>query len=235
MQGIDYLYEPSEDELLPPSCVLYLPGVPAGGSKILDKSRFGNHGIISGAAWTRLPSGFSSLLFNGSSDKVTITTHTGFPLGTALTILVWAKTSAHAADIGQMFCNVDETLFSGFMIRIQSGYLAGFINDGGWKYLFSTAIYNDGIWHQFAMEGQNGQKIKGYVDTVEIGYTNQDTIGTMAVGDTTLYLGRRHDGADQWFNGSIAFPLRVINGTLTPRQRVNYYNRECYLFGRSPK
>jgi len=46
-------------------CVLYLSGLPNSGSKIHDRSPYGNHGAITGATWQRLPSGLWCLSFDG--------------------------------------------------------------------------------------------------------------------------------------------------------------------------
>ena len=48
-----------KDELVfnPPElgCVLYLPGLPGGGSRIHDRSPYANNGTVAGATWRHLP------------------------------------------------------------------------------------------------------------------------------------------------------------------------------------
>ena len=62
------------DELIfdPPELgsVLYLTGLPCGGSKIYDRSPYGNHGTITGATWKRLPSGLWYLDLDALDDYV---------------------------------------------------------------------------------------------------------------------------------------------------------------------
>ena len=56
----------------PFDCVLYLPGLPGGSSTIHDRSPWGNHGSITGAAWKRLSNGLWYLSFDGSDDYAAI-------------------------------------------------------------------------------------------------------------------------------------------------------------------
>ncbi len=49
--------------------VLYLPGLPGGGSKIFDRSPYGNNGTIVGATWARNAQGVWELSF-GTTDEV---------------------------------------------------------------------------------------------------------------------------------------------------------------------
>ena len=51
-------------------CVLCLPGLPGAGSKIYDRSPYGNVGTIVGANWVRLPGGLWCLNFDGADDHV---------------------------------------------------------------------------------------------------------------------------------------------------------------------
>jgi hypothetical protein len=81
--GIDkLLFEPPEL-----GCVLCLPGLPSGGNKIHDRSPYGNHGTITGATWTRTPSGLWCLSFDGVDDYVDF----GYNLNltSALTVVFW--------------------------------------------------------------------------------------------------------------------------------------------------
>ena len=83
------VFEPPE-----PGCVLYLPGLPGGGGKIYDKSSYGNHGTITGAAWKRLPTGLWCLSFDGSDDYVNCGNSESLSIPDAITIKAWVKSSS---------------------------------------------------------------------------------------------------------------------------------------------
>ena len=51
-----------------PDSVLSLPGLPGGGSKIYDRSSYGNNVTVMGATWKVLPSGLWHLYFDGTDD-----------------------------------------------------------------------------------------------------------------------------------------------------------------------
>ncbi|MDP2731407.1 MAG: hypothetical protein Q8O55_13160 [Dehalococcoidales bacterium] len=50
--------------------LLYLPGLPGGGSRIHDRSSYGNHGTLIGATWVKTPGGLWCLNFDGSDDYI---------------------------------------------------------------------------------------------------------------------------------------------------------------------
>ena len=56
----------------PFDCVLYLSGLPGGGSSIHDRSPWGNHGSITGAVWKKLSNGLWHPGFDGSDDYISI-------------------------------------------------------------------------------------------------------------------------------------------------------------------
>jgi len=67
----------------PDRAVLWYPGLPGGGTKIYDRSiKRANNGTITGALWTRLPSGLWVLDYDGTDDKVTFATP--YPISTLL-------------------------------------------------------------------------------------------------------------------------------------------------------
>jgi len=76
-----------------PAAVLHMTGYPGRGNKIFDLSRYCNHGTITGAAWTRLPSGLWCLAFDGTDDKITVPDAASIRLGTTFTIEMWIRSS----------------------------------------------------------------------------------------------------------------------------------------------
>jgi len=74
----------------PFDCVLYLPGLPGGSSIIHDRSPWGNHGTITGAAWKRLSNGLWYLSFDGSDDYASIADKDSLDFGGgSFTVKLW--------------------------------------------------------------------------------------------------------------------------------------------------
>jgi len=63
----EFLYEPPEI-----GTVLYMTGLPGGGSTIYDRSPYGSHGTIVGATWVR-EGGLWGLSYDGTNDYVEAT------------------------------------------------------------------------------------------------------------------------------------------------------------------
>ena len=82
---------------------LSLRGLPGGGSKIYDRSQYGNHGTITGAIWEKLPSELWGLSFDGSDDIVTVASADCLNFGdSSFTLLLWVKkTRTYGGLIGK--------------------------------------------------------------------------------------------------------------------------------------
>ncbi len=80
-----------------PGCVLCLTGLPGGGSKLYDRSPYGNLGTITGATWQRLPSGLWYLDFDGSDDGINCGNPASLQLST-ITWELWVKPKAQTAN-----------------------------------------------------------------------------------------------------------------------------------------
>jgi len=80
------LFEPPEI-----GCVLSLTGLPGGGSRIYDRSPYGNIGTITGATWKRLPSGLWCLSLDGNDDSIGIPNVASLQVTGDMTILAWVN------------------------------------------------------------------------------------------------------------------------------------------------
>ena len=79
---------------------LSLRGLPGGGSKIYDRSQYGNHGTITGATWEKLPSGLWYLSFDGSDDIVTVANANCLNFGdSSFTLLLWVQEAEAYGDL----------------------------------------------------------------------------------------------------------------------------------------
>jgi len=72
-------------------CVLSLPEFPGGGSRIYDRSPYGNIGTITGAGWQRLPGGLWCLSFDGTDDYVNCGNKSSLDITGAITLETWVK------------------------------------------------------------------------------------------------------------------------------------------------
>ena len=93
----------------PIGCVLDLVGLPGGGNKIYDRSPYGNHGLITGAVWKRLPSGLWYLEFDGSDDRVSGSLSI---TGTQMAISIWLNLTELAGTRRMIYLGACEVGFS---------------------------------------------------------------------------------------------------------------------------
>lgn len=82
----DLVFNPPE-----PGCVLGIAGLPGRGTKIYDRSPYGNQGTVTGAGWVRLSGGLWALSFDGIDDNVSISDWDNDRLGSNYTIEQWVK------------------------------------------------------------------------------------------------------------------------------------------------
>ena len=111
-------------------CVLYIPGLPGGNTKIYDRSPYGNHGAITGATWVRLPSGLWCLSFDGSDDYVGCGSGSSLDITGALTMEVWIYATAFTAGYPCIMAkrindNIQYQLFLGTNDKLRLGGTAG--------------------------------------------------------------------------------------------------------------
>lgn len=132
----------------PADCVLYLPGLPGTGSVIKDYSGQDNDGTITGATWTRLPSGLWGLSFNGSGNKVTITSAASlnFDNGGDFTWEAWVSLTQYPPDKGAHENLLYKSGLYDITFRTEGvgyGVIAFAFNDNGTLYYFGKRIEFD--------------------------------------------------------------------------------------------
>lgn len=223
--------------------VLYLPGLPGGGSSIYDRSPYGNTGTITGATWVRLPSGLWCLSFDGS-DFVSIPVKTEITSLALGTIVIWVYQESIADD--------DEAII-GITDAGDASSLLGFdLNTVGADKRLRVLSRNDGVysvlaagstdvientWYQIVFQ-QTGKGYEAYVNA------NQETLSLIvgAVANTdwisyvqdvdTIRIGARvRSGGTVYFGpGKLALP-RFANRPFSALEVQNLYNREKHLLG----
>ena len=224
-RDIDRLvFEPPE-----PGCVMYLPGLPGGGSKIYDRSPYGNIGAIAGAVWKRLPGGLWYLSFDGTDDVVDCGTAASLNVGTGdFAVEQWVKPTAGSGAQGVVYKR-DGT---GFFLRADpdaSIYIYFYLAEGG---SYRDARYTasnpwDGGWHHLV-----GQRKS---DETYIIFDGTDITNSRAGSGTNLNLDVAaplkigYDGSG-YFDGGIVL-VRLYRRALSDFEIRNHFNREKHLFG----
>jgi len=213
-------------------CVLFLSGLPGSGSKIYDRSPYGNIGTITGATWKRLPSGLWYLYFDGTDDYVTITFPSAISFGD-LTIEIWVYPSTPtgsqpyvgiADDLSKIEPNTNDQVLN---FAVWGGKWHTNMKDGGaWQGALETATPTpDSAWHLYALTGIVGKSRILYLDGVEIASdATFTTLGSME----GLRVGGEMFGEDS--NSQIAL-LRIYNYGRSALQIQKSFNREKHLFG----
>lgn len=214
------------DELVfsPPElgCVLYLPGPSGGGSKIYDRSPYGNHGTITGATWKRLPGGLWYLDYDGSDDYTecgTILTS----VQTELTVLGWFNPDTVTSDDGMLRIGINTANGKLVLVVYNNGINAGIngaYNDVGF-------VITANMWRHFALQYKapalnlfiNGklEATNGAVET---------SIDFSASNDGVLNIGRYN----LRYDGSVAL-VEVSLYALSALEIQNHFHREKRLFG----
>ncbi len=205
-------------------CVLSLPGLPGGGSKLYDRSPYGNHGSITGATWVRLPSGLWCLSFDGVDDYINCGNGKSFDVEYG-SILVWVN-SNDLSDSNTIFHKPGTLLRE---IYIQA---AGFrwmltVQTGTIDWSLSTAVAVD-TWY-FVAFTWDGTTARIFKNGAEIG-TNTNQSGAALTNTNILYIGYRHLYSDRPFSGYVALP-RICNKVFSGLEIANCFNREKHLFG----
>lgn len=216
-----------EKQMYPPSAdsVLYLPGYPPLGATIRDFSGQGNHGTITGATWTRLPSGLWVLDFDGNDDYVgcgAVTT-----LGER-TFEFWLKTPHTVANGGFLgFAS-----FGGIGFGSVGATPLLFLSGSNYQYFVDvSALYYNNNWHfwQLYIAGSGQNEIDNCSLTIDGNTIGKGEKLKTAAPDawTTFVIGSMLYGK---IDGVFA-----LERVYTRDQRAmasSIYNRERHLFGR---
>ncbi len=220
----DLIFNPPQS-----GCVLYLAGLPGGGSSIHDRSPHGNHGTITGATWKRTAGGLWHLDFDGSDDYVSGST-SGFPLGAAIrTALVWIKiTGASQQGGGNFFgygSGAPQANFCLFesIVDANTSYLR-FVSKSGDEDPQNPPNLNDGQWHLVGMT-YDGSDLTGFVDGVA-NFTATRALNTIT--------GTWKIGMSTWNSNDLAgctALTRLIPLCYSEFQFKRIFDREKSLFG----
>ena len=221
------------DELVfnPPELggVLYLPGPSGGGSKIYDRSPYGNAGTITGATWTRLPSGLWVLSFDGVDDYVDCGDRASLDTADAITIMAWAKPTDVVGTKVIAARRIQPDVENPFYFALLGDKLNfAFYVGGVWKgNVAGVDTLSAGLFSHLAVTYNRAQYIY-YINGIE-DVARNETAAMPTGTDVKLMLGN-YDGGAQRFSGYIAL-LYIYNRALSALEIQNHFNQEKRLFG----
>jgi len=225
---------------VPEGCVLWLAMDECQGIDVVDKSKFRNDGVITGAEWVP-QNGSCALSFDGYLDYVTITDSASLSVLSALTIEIWVKTTSTTPymTFASKYYHPDkrewvlqETYENGIKFIIWDH------NAGGHRGGYSVSNISDGIWHHIVAtwNGNTNNPNTGitiYVDGEAQSYIDQSDGTFVAINDTTrdVLIGGQGNLPARDFNGHISL-FRIYDYALSLDEIVNHYQEEGHLFGK---
>lgn len=220
------------DELVfgPPElgCVLYIPGLPGGGSKIYDRSPYVNIGTITGATWVRIPSGLWCLYFDGSDDEIDCGNDSSLNLTTTFSLCFWMIADVLTSPSRRIISKME--LAGNWQYDIQPAYFIVTPNGSTLVRRTCAVETRSTTWKHIVgvFDGPNA-RLDYFVNGV---LQNGELFGTIPAAtqstNVKVYIGRRPGG--DFFKGSIALP-RVLSNALSAGEVYAQFNREKHLFG----
>lgn len=215
-------------------CVLSLTGLPGGGSKIYDRSHYGNVGTIVGAAWQRLPSGLWCLNFDGNDDYVDCGNAASLTnISGQLTFMAWIKASTSWINYKSLVGKWESGDLAWIVHQCNGGLLRFAVSADGTTNNWSrwdtpTGEFALDTYYQIAVTFLAGE---GYVykNGTDLGITPV-VVGTVDHIHTASSATKIGSHQTCYFKGVIALP-RVYNRALSALEIQNHFNDEKHLFG----
>lgn len=215
----------------PIGCVLHLVGLPGGGSKIYDRSPYGNIGTITGATWRRSPSGLWLLDFDGSDDYVDCGNGAALAITEQLTMLVWLYRTGKVTNqhIIMKAKTADNPCY-GLFWEWYSEKIALALDVGGYAIRGFTVALALNTWH-FVAVTYDGSFAKIYSEgNLDDSSSLSGSIASISDANVILGSGVQTQWGNNWYEGYMALP-RIYNRALSALEIQNSFNREKHLFG----
>jgi len=194
-----------------PGCALYLPGIPGGGSKIYDRSQYGNNGTITGAAWKRSDGGCWYLDFDGVDDVVNIADPVSlYPS----TIKLWVRIDNKSNVDVICYLNNSGDVHMAFGTH-GDGLLTHDRHIGG-----DPLFVINGRWHHFVLAFSAADNGRIYIDGVNRTSDRDNAWGEQG---TVSQIGARNSVAN--FDGGVAL-FHVSRSLWTAMDATENFNKE---------
>lgn len=226
------IFEPPEI-----GCVLYMPGLPGGGSKIYDRSPYANIGTIVGPTWVRTPGGLWALSFDAAvDDYVSLASNLTKAL-TAVTALFWInpndKSTTHSL-IGDYTSTTDVSMVCQVIdVAATTTWKLGFYTKGedsaANSLLGTTTTLSYGKWYLWGATWNGARKVV-YINGVSDGIVERVDASLESTVTLNTTIGAYQAAANKENVYGIMALTRVFNRALSALEIQNHFNREKYLF-----
>jgi hypothetical protein len=209
---------------------LALPMQEGSGSIVEDISGFDNNGTITGATWTRLPSGLWCLSFDGTDDYVDCGNDKSLDITGALTIEAWINLT-DAVPEQFLYC---KGAINAEGIYLTVGDNSGRIHmvtaqAGAAQHTYTpTGCMVAGTWYQVTVV-RIGAAVRLYKNAVETPYQSQGTHIDPATSTRTAKIGVYDNLTLSPLDGCIAL-FRLYNRALSLLEIQNHFNQEKHYF-----
>lgn len=194
---------------------------------IFDRSAYRNHGTITGATWTRLPSGLWVLSFDGD-DYVQVTNAASLQLTTAISIEAWVNPSLLGV-YGILEKGPFDNNYGDYTLLMQSnGKIRFALNAANGLRDAATALVASVPSHVVATYSTTSQRMKLYINGVkEAVETTYST--AISTSDNNLHVGQYYGAGYHWV-GLIGL-VRLHGTELSATTITQHYQQERHLFG----
>jgi len=210
------------------SMVLNLTGYPGGGSRLQDRSFYGNHGTIIGATWAKLPSGLWVLSFDGTDDYVQVPHSSSLNIDSAITLEVWTKVLSPTMNVN----TYPIAKSSAYQIRHGFGlacYLFDLYIDGAYRSTPDYMPYDNEFHFIAGTYSEADRTLRLYVDGILRSSTVLSGLTTYKINTNTNNV-IIESGYNQ---GRIAIidKVRLYNRALSALDVLNAFEQVKHLFG----
>lgn len=219
-------------------CVLALPCQEGAGVVAHDISVYGNHGMITDATWSQLPSGLWCLHFDIINDYMTVPRSDSIDLNDVFTFKAWLYRDKAPATYGSYIFSKRDTgsPYQGYMwyVATSGDYpLAGYVRLGAASIAHNS---NTGIpldtWVQVGLT-IDGTEMKHFFNGSPDGSVNTNLVP--GVGSVDLRIGCYNAIGTGWlFGGYIALPQIMSGIVWSELDFQDSFKREKHLFEAIP-
>jgi hypothetical protein len=182
----------------PLGAALYHPGLPGGGSKIYDRSIYGNHGNISGVSWVKSPGGIWGQYHDGGDDVVIVPHSDVFNISTGFTFIVWFN-PVDVSSARMLLCKSGSILHKIFLSPsvLKIGWQRV---DGGYPTVYSSNEVNVGSYNFCAVSCSiTDLDFYGFINLNGFASPFSDTLTVINNNAYDIYLGRNITAADGFY------------------------------------
>ena len=190
-------------------------------------------GTLSGAGgdnntpqWENIKGGIFD--FDGTDDKITSVSNSGFTNNDPRTFSAWIKTTDSGVYKTIVQVGPDNNSNQNFELST----FGGFLHFSSWSTynLTGNVTIADGSW-RFVSLTFNGSVINGYVEGSSAGPNLTNASINLSTTDTSYYIGGSATGhSSKWFNGNIG-PILLYNKALSASEVTQNYQAQKERFG----